>query len=39
MICGPCYLEFASDCPRSLACLTGLRPLDVLAACKEAVLF
>ena len=34
MICGPCYLEFASDCPRNLACLTGLRPRDVFAACK-----
>ncbi len=35
MICGPCYLEFASDCPRNLACLTGLRPRDVLAACRR----
>ena len=35
MICGPCYLEFASDCPRDLACLTGLRPRDVFAACKR----
>jgi ADP-heptose:LPS heptosyltransferase len=35
MICGPCYLEFASDCPRSLACLTGLRPRDVFAACRR----
>ncbi len=34
MICGPCYLEFASDCPRNLACLTGLRPQEVFAACK-----
>ncbi len=34
MICSPCYLEFASDCPRNLACLTGLRPQDVFAACK-----
>jgi ADP-heptose:LPS heptosyltransferase/GT2 family glycosyltransferase len=33
MICGPCYLEFASDCPRDLACLTGLRPAEVFAAC------
>ncbi len=35
MICGPCYLEFASDCPRSLACLTGLRPRDVFEACRR----
>jgi ADP-heptose:LPS heptosyltransferase/GT2 family glycosyltransferase len=33
MICGPCYLEFAADCPRSLACLSALRPRDVFAAC------
>jgi ADP-heptose:LPS heptosyltransferase/GT2 family glycosyltransferase len=35
MICGPCYLEFASDCPRALACLTGLKPRDALAACRR----
>ncbi len=38
MICGPCYLEFASDCPRDLACLTGLRPRDVLAACRRLLI-
>ncbi len=35
MICSPCYLEFASDCPRALACLTGLLPRDVFAACRR----
>ena len=35
MICGPCYLEFASDCPRDLACLTGLRPRDVFDVCRR----
>jgi ADP-heptose:LPS heptosyltransferase len=35
MVCGPCYLEFASDCPRDLACLTGLRPAEVFAACRR----
>jgi ADP-heptose:LPS heptosyltransferase/GT2 family glycosyltransferase len=35
MICGPCYLEFASDCPRALACLTGIKPRDALAACRR----
>jgi ADP-heptose:LPS heptosyltransferase/GT2 family glycosyltransferase len=35
VICGPCYLEFASDCPRGLACLTGIRPRDALAACRR----
>jgi ADP-heptose:LPS heptosyltransferase/GT2 family glycosyltransferase len=34
MICSPCYLEFASDCPRNLACLTGLRPRDVFDLCR-----
>ena len=33
MVCSPCYLEFASDCPRDLACLNGLLPRDVHAAC------
>jgi ADP-heptose:LPS heptosyltransferase/GT2 family glycosyltransferase len=35
MVCSPCYLEFASDCPRELACLTGLAPRDVFAACRR----
>ncbi len=35
MICSPCYLEFASDCPRDLACLTGLRPAEVFAECRR----
>jgi ADP-heptose:LPS heptosyltransferase len=34
MVCSPCYLEFASDCPRQLACLGGLLPRDVHAACQ-----
>jgi len=33
MVCGPCYLEFASECPRALACLTAIRPRDVLESC------
>jgi ADP-heptose:LPS heptosyltransferase len=37
VICGPCYLEFASDCPRGMACLTGIRPRDVLAQCRRAL--
>ncbi len=37
MVCGPCYIEFASDCPRALACLTGIRPRDVLAQCRRAL--
>jgi ADP-heptose:LPS heptosyltransferase/GT2 family glycosyltransferase len=35
MVCAPCYLEFASDCPRQLACLTGLLPRDVFSACRR----
>ncbi len=33
VVCGPCYLEFASDCPRAMACLTGIKPRDAYAAC------
>jgi ADP-heptose:LPS heptosyltransferase len=33
MRCGPCYIEFADECPREFACLTGLRPRDVFIAC------
>ncbi len=33
MVCGPCYLEFASDCPRGMACLTGITPRQAYAAC------
>jgi ADP-heptose:LPS heptosyltransferase/GT2 family glycosyltransferase len=33
MVCGPCYLEFATDCPRAMACLTGIKPRDAYAAC------
>lgn len=35
VICGPCYLEFANDCPRGMACLTGIKPRDVLAVCRR----
>jgi len=35
MVCSPCYLEFASDCPRGLACLTGLQPREVFAQCRR----
>jgi ADP-heptose:LPS heptosyltransferase/GT2 family glycosyltransferase len=35
MTCGPCYIAKASDCPRSLACLTGIRVGDVFRACKR----
>ncbi len=35
VVCSPCYLAFDSDCPRGLACLTGLKPRDALAACRR----
>jgi ADP-heptose:LPS heptosyltransferase/GT2 family glycosyltransferase len=35
MRCGPCYIEFADECPREFACLNGLRPRDVYAACQR----
>ena len=35
MSCAPCYLEKVSQCPRGLACLTGLRPGDVFALCEK----
>jgi len=31
--CGPCYLASASQCPRKLACLTGLRPIEAYHIC------
>jgi ADP-heptose:LPS heptosyltransferase/GT2 family glycosyltransferase len=35
VICGPCYLEFATDCPRNMACLTGIKARDVMAAVRR----
>ena len=35
MSCGPCYLAKASDCPRGLACLHGLRPAEVFRVCEQ----
>jgi ADP-heptose:LPS heptosyltransferase len=37
MTCGPCYLESAADCPRALACLTEIKPAEVLPACAVAL--
>ncbi len=33
MTCSPCYLVCPEDCYRQLACLTGLEPAAVFAAC------
>ncbi len=35
VVCSPCYLAYASECPRGLACLTGLKPKDALVACQR----
>ena len=35
MSCAPCYLAKASDCPRGLACLQGLRPAEVFRVCEQ----
>jgi ADP-heptose:LPS heptosyltransferase/GT2 family glycosyltransferase len=35
MTCGPCYIQHAKDCPRSLACLTGIAVGDVFRACRR----
>jgi O-antigen biosynthesis protein len=35
MSCGPCYLSKREDCHRDLACLTGLAPRAVYAACQR----
>lgn len=35
MVCSPCYLGRSEDCPRALACLTGITPENVFAlACR-----
>ena len=33
--CSPCYLAFASDCHRGLACLHGIRVGDVYRGCQR----
>jgi ADP-heptose:LPS heptosyltransferase/GT2 family glycosyltransferase len=35
MVCSPCYLTKPSACPRGLACLHGLSPGEVAAACRR----
>jgi ADP-heptose:LPS heptosyltransferase len=33
MSCSPCFIEHAKECPRALACLTGIDSRDVLRSC------
>jgi ADP-heptose:LPS heptosyltransferase/GT2 family glycosyltransferase len=33
MSCSPCFIEKARDCPRALACLSGLDSRDVFSRC------
>ena len=35
MICGPCYIAHASDCPRGLVCLSGIKVAEVFQACQR----
>jgi hypothetical protein len=35
MTCGPCYIASAADCPRQLACLSGINVGDVFRACRR----
>jgi ADP-heptose:LPS heptosyltransferase/GT2 family glycosyltransferase len=35
MTCSPCYLAHAADCPRALACLTGISVSHVYQACRH----
>lgn len=37
MTCSPCFLEYPTDCPRGIACLTGLAVADVYRACRQAL--
>jgi O-antigen biosynthesis protein len=36
--CSPCYIEYAKDCPRKLACLKDLAVADVYRACDSMLL-
>jgi ADP-heptose:LPS heptosyltransferase len=38
VICSPCYLAMAKDCPRGLACLRELTPETVYDACRRMLL-
>ncbi len=38
MVCAPCYLAYAADCRRGLACLRELEPARVYDACKRLLL-
>jgi ADP-heptose:LPS heptosyltransferase len=35
MSCSPCFLEKPKDCPRALACLTGLDSREVFLKCRQ----
>src|SRR5208282_4938284 len=35
--CSPCHFSKPEQCDRNLACLTGLRPVDVYPTCKRAL--
>lgn len=35
MACGPCHLSHPAQCPRGVACLTGISPYEVYALCRR----
>jgi ADP-heptose:LPS heptosyltransferase/GT2 family glycosyltransferase len=37
VVCSPCYIAKAEDCPRALACLEGLRPSEVMDLVRQMV--
>ena len=39
MVCGPCFIASAADCPRNLACLTGISVGDVYRSCQRMLAF
>ena len=38
MSCSPCYIEYAKNCPRDLACLKELSAADVRKTCKTIIM-
>ena len=37
--CSPCYIAHASDCPRGVTCIRGIRVQDVYRACRPLLEF
>jgi ADP-heptose:LPS heptosyltransferase/GT2 family glycosyltransferase len=39
VICSPCYIAHAPDCPRGVTCIRGIRVQDVYRACRPLLEF